>query len=89
VVVTRHAADLAMTAVPDLRLQFGDMVHVVGEPEGIRKSAEILGDSLKALNETHWVPLFGGVVLAIVLGTLPIPIRASHSRSAGRLPRER
>jgi putative transport protein len=75
VVVTRVArADLEMTAVPDLRLQFGDVLHVVGEPEGIRKSAEILGDSLKALNENHWVPLFGGVVLAIALGTLPIPI---------------
>ncbi len=75
VVVTRVTrADLEMTAVPDLRLQFGDMVHVVGGPEGIRKSAEVLGDSLKALNETQWVPLFGGVVLAIVLGTLPIPV---------------
>lgn len=75
VVVTRVTrADLEMTAVPDLRLQFGDMVQVVGEPEGIRKSAEMLGDSLKALNETHWAPLFGGVALAIALGTLPIPI---------------
>lgn len=75
VVVTRITrAGLEMTAVPDLRLQFGDVVHVVGEPEGIRKSVEMLGDSLKALNETHWVPLFGGVVLAIALGTLPIPI---------------
>jgi putative transport protein len=75
VVVTRVSrADLEMTAVPDLRLQFGDRVHVVGGPEGIRKSAEVLGDSLKALNESQWVPLFGGVVLAIVVGTLPIPI---------------
>ncbi len=75
VVVTRvNRGDLEMTAVPDLRLQFGDIVHVVGEQEGIRKSAEVLGDSLKALNEAHWVPLFGGVVLAIGLGTLPIPI---------------
>jgi putative transport protein len=75
VVVTRVTrADLEMTAVPDLRLQFGDVVHVVGEPEGVRKSAEILGDSLKALNQTHFVPLFAGVVLAIALGTLPIPV---------------
>ena len=75
VVVTRITrADLEMTAVPDLRLQFGDVVHVVGEQEGIRKSAEILGNSLGALNETHFVPVFAGIVLGIALGTLPIPI---------------
>jgi putative transport protein len=75
VVVTRITrADLEMTAVPDLRLQFGDVVHVVGEEEGIRKSAEVLGNSLRALNETHFVPVFAGIVLGIALGTLPIPI---------------
>jgi putative transport protein len=75
VVVTRISrADLEMTAVPDLRLQFGDVVHVVGEEEGIRKSAEVLGNSLRALNETHFVPVFAGIVLGIALGTLPIPI---------------
>jgi putative transport protein len=74
-VVTRITrADLEMTAVPDLRLQFGDVVHVVGEEEGIRKSAEILGNSLGAMNETHFVPVFAGIVLGIALGTLPIPI---------------
>ncbi|MFG0314320.1 MAG: aspartate:alanine exchanger family transporter, partial [Phycisphaerales bacterium] len=75
VVVTRVSrADLEMTDVPGLRLQFGDVVHVVGEAEGIRKASGVLGDSHKALNETHWVPLFGGVLLAIALGTVPIPV---------------
>jgi putative transport protein len=75
VVVTRITrADLEMTAVPGLRLQFGDVVDVVGEEDRIRKSAEVLGNSLKALNETHFVPVFAGIVLGIGLGTLPIPI---------------
>jgi putative transport protein len=75
VVVTRITrADLEVTAVPDLRLQFGDVLHVVGEEEGIRRSAEVLGNSLSALNETHFVPVFAGIVLGIALGTLPIPI---------------
>lgn len=75
VVVTRvKRADLEMTAVPELRLHFGDVVHGVGELEGLSRTAEMLGDSLKALNETHFVPLFAGVVLAVALGTLPIVV---------------
>lgn len=75
VTVTRvMRADLEMTAVPDLRLQFGDIVQVVGNDEGIQGAAERLGNSLKALNETQFVPLFAGIVLGILLGIMPIAI---------------
>jgi putative transport protein len=75
VVVTRVTrADLEMTAVPNLRLQFGDVLQVVGTPECIQQAADILGNSLKALNETHFVPLFAGMVAGIALGTLPLVI---------------
>ena len=70
--VTR--ADLEMTAVPDLALQFGDVVQVVGERSNIEKAAELLGNSLKALNETHFVPLFAGIVAGVALGTLPLAV---------------
>ena len=75
VTVTRVTrADLEMTAVPNLRLQFGDVLQVVGREEAIRKAAELLGNSLKALNETHFVPLFAGIVVGIALGTLPLAV---------------
>jgi putative transport protein len=75
VTVTRVTrADLEMTAVPNLRLQFGDVLQVVGHEEAIRKAAELLGNSLKALNETHFVPLFAGIVVGIALGTLPLAV---------------
>jgi len=70
--VTR--ADLEMTAVPNLRLQFGDVLQVVGHEVALRKAADLLGNSVKALNETHFVPLFAGIVVGIVLGTLPLAI---------------
>lgn len=70
--VTR--ADLAVTAVPDLRLQFGDVVQVVGREEGLGEAADALGDSVKELDETHFIPLFLGIFLGILLGTLPIPV---------------
>ena len=73
VAVTRVSrADLEMTAVPGLRLQFGDQLQIVGSPENLEKAAVAVGNSLKELNETHFIPLFIGIVLGIALGTLPI-----------------
>jgi putative transport protein len=74
VAVTRVTrADLEMSAVPGLHLQFGDMVQLVGLPADLDKAAARLGNSLKELNETHFVPLFTGLAIGIALGTMPIP----------------
>jgi putative transport protein len=73
VAVTRITrADIEMSAVPGLRLQFGDMVQIVGREEDLDKAAAALGNSLKELNETHFIPFFIGIVLGIALGTMPI-----------------
>jgi putative transport protein len=73
VAVTRVSrADLEMTAVPGLRLQFGDQLQIVGRDEDLDKAATAVGNSLKDLNETHFIPLFIGIVLGIVLGSMPI-----------------
>ena len=75
VVITRVTrADLEMTAVPNLRLHFGDVVQVVGDQGSIQRAAVFLGNSLKALNETHFIPLFIGIALGIALGTMPIAV---------------
>ena len=73
VAVTRITrADLEMTAVPDLRLQFGDLLQVVGDTASLDKAAAVLGNSVKEMNVTHFIPLFIGIALGIALGTLPI-----------------
>jgi putative transport protein len=75
VVVTRITrGDVEMTAVPDLRLQFGDVLQVVGPADAIGRAASQLGDSRHALNETHFVPLFAGICLGILLGMLPLTV---------------
>jgi putative transport protein len=75
VVVTRVTrADLEMSAVPGLRLQFGDQVQIVGREADLKRATNALGNSLKELNETHFIPLFIGIVLGIALGTLPIMV---------------
>jgi putative transport protein len=65
-------ADIELTAVPGARLQFGDMVQVVGEEESLKHAEKLLGNSVKELNETHFIPLFIGILLGIALGTMPI-----------------
>jgi len=73
VAVTRVLrADLEMSAVPGLKLQFGDSVHIVGSEAGIEKAAQALGDSMKEFNETHFIPFFIGIALGIALGTMPV-----------------
>ena len=68
--VTR--ADLELSATDDLRLQFGDMVQVVGDEKSLEQAAKLLGNSVKELNETHFIPLFLGILLGIVVGMAPI-----------------
>jgi putative transport protein len=68
--VTR--ADIELTAVPGLRLQFGDMVQVVGEEESLAGAEKLLGNSVKELNETQFIPLFIGILLGIAVGTMPM-----------------
>jgi putative transport protein len=73
VAVTRITrSDIEMSAVPGLRLQFGDIVQIVGREKDLDKAAAALGNSLKQLNETHFIPFFIGIVLGIALGTMPI-----------------
>jgi putative transport protein len=73
VAVTRVTrADIEMTAVPGLRLQFGDQLQIVGAAPDLDRAALVVGNSLKELNETHFIPFFIGIALGVALGTLPI-----------------
>ena len=73
--VTRLArGDMEMTAVPGLRLQFGDVLQVVGTAPQLDKAAVLLGNSLKKLNETQFIPLFAGICLGILVGSIPVTI---------------
>jgi putative transport protein len=83
VTVTRVTrADLEVTAVQDLRLQFGDVLQAVGSMDGLERAAVALGNSLRALGETHFAPIFLGIALGVLLGVrpfalpgVPVPVR--------------
>jgi putative transport protein len=83
--ITRQ--DIAVTAVPDWRLQFGDMLQIVGDEANLDRAASNLGDSVKLLNETNFVAIFIGIILGILLGLypfyisgLPAPVRLGTRR---------
>lgn len=70
--VSRGGHDLVPGA--HLRLQFGDMLTVVGDPQSFPAVAELVGNRSKALQETQMIPIFIGIALGMVLGSLPIMV---------------
>jgi putative transport protein len=73
VTVTRVTrADIEMTAVPDLKLQFGDMLQLVGDAESLNEVSKLIGNSVKELNHTNLIPIFIGIALGVLAGCYPI-----------------
>lgn len=56
------------------RLQYGDIAQVVGDKEGLQRVTNVLGNSIKALNETQFTPLFLGIAVGVLIGMIPIAI---------------
>ena len=65
-------AGIELLATPDLRLQMGDRLTVVGEAEAVEKIAKAFGNSSKKLDAPNLASLFFGIVLGVALGSLPI-----------------
>ncbi len=70
--VTRGSTE--MTAIPEMTLLFGDRVRVVGEEANIKQVAAVLGNSLGALNRTHFIPVFIGLALGAFVGSIPVQL---------------
>ncbi|WP_346693611.1 putative transporter [Coprobacter fastidiosus] len=75
--VNRAGVDLL--ANPNLTLQMGDRLTVVGKLEDINRLAERLGNSMKRLNEPNMITLFVGIFLGIILGSIPLAIPGMSS----------
>jgi putative transport protein len=72
-VVTRITrADVEFAAHEQVRLQFGDFLFVVGSADGVAQLGEFVGNKPKALDHPHVLPVFVGILLGVVLGSLPI-----------------
>jgi putative transport protein len=73
--ITRvYRSGIELVASPNLRLQMGDRLTVVGDDKSMEKVIEQLGNSIKRLNEPNIVPIFIGILLGVVLGSVPFHI---------------
>jgi putative transport protein len=75
VVVTRVTrGGIEFTPQAGLRLQFGDVLMVVGERPQIDLVAAAVGNSNKALNSPQPIPFFLGIALGVIVGSFPLAL---------------
>ena len=75
ITITRiRRAGIELLATPDLILQLGDRLTVVGEQEAVDKVAKVFGNSTKKLDAPNLATLFLGIILGVTLGSLPVAI---------------
>ena len=67
-----YRSGVQLLATPDLVLQMGDRLTVVGEAAAIQNVESVLGNAVKSLSEPNLVAVFVGIVLGLALGALPI-----------------
>lgn len=68
--VNRAGVDLL--ASPNLRLQMGDRITVVGDLNDIDRLANRLGNSMKRLNEPNMITIFVGIMFGIIVGSINV-----------------
>lgn len=73
--ITRiNRAGVELLATPDLVLQLGDRIMVVGDREDVRHVADIFGNELRKLDLPNLMPIFFGIFLGVLVGSLPLAI---------------
>lgn len=67
--VNRSGVDLV--AAPQLQLQMGDRVTIVGSELAVSHAEKVLGNSMKRLDHPNLIPIFLGIALGCILGSIP------------------
>ena len=69
-----YRSGVVLLATPDLMLQMGDCVVVVGEERAVMKVEKVLGNAEKELNEPNLTSIYIGIALGLILGSLPLSL---------------
>ncbi|MBR5174447.1 MAG: putative transporter [Bacteroidales bacterium] len=73
VTVTRILrSGVQLQADPDIILQVGDSIQVVGMEDSIEQLAKLVGNAPETLQKPNLVPVFFGIVLGVLVGMIPI-----------------
>lgn len=67
-------AGTRLLATPGLVLQLGDRLTIVGESKAVERVADLLGNSVSDLKDPNLAAIFIGMVLGLILGSIPIII---------------
>lgn len=71
--ITRiNRAGIDLIPYQGMELQMGDKIMVVGDEKAIDQVAEVLGNSMKKLNEPQLLTIFIGIALGVLLGSIPL-----------------
>lgn len=71
--ITRiYRSDMEFLALPEFELHMGDKINIVGEEDAVDNASKMLGNSMRRLREPNMIPLFVGILLGVVLGSIPI-----------------
>lgn len=65
---------IELVARPALILQMGDSIQVVGTEEDINRVAKIVGNKPETLSHPNLVPIFMGIAVGVIFGSIPITI---------------
>ena len=65
-------AGVELVARPNLVLQMGDGLQVVGTEENIEGVAAVVGNKPENLSKPNLVPIFFGIAIGVIFGSLPI-----------------
>ncbi|MCN9013868.1 putative transporter [Escherichia coli] len=72
VVISRlNRAGVELVASGDISLQFGDILNLVGRPSAIDAVANVLGNAQQKLQQVQMLPVFIGIGLGVLLGSIP------------------
>ncbi len=67
-------AGVGLVARPNLILQMGDVLRVVGPEVGINEVANLVGNQASTLNRPNLIPIFFGIAIGVIFGSIPITI---------------
>ena len=73
VVISRlNRAGVELVASSHASLQFGDILNLVGRPQAIDAVANELGNAQQKLQQVQMLPVFIGIGLGVLLGSIPL-----------------
>lgn len=73
--ITRvYRAGVQLLATPDLILQMGDKLTVVGEKASLKNVENVLGNAIMSLKEPNLITIFIGIVIGLLIGIIPISL---------------